>query len=243
MTSRIEPVTPEAPRTVRRSVLAQWWRQVTFVHWAVDPEAAQRLLPSGLRPDMIDGVTYVGLVAFRMDRSRVLGLPPAPYLGGFAETNVRLYTVDESGRRGVLFRSMDATRLVPVLIARTLLGLPYRWSKMRLDDTGDRISYTCRPGRTGQVSHLEVATGKPIDSPSPLELFLTARWGMHSRGGYLATEHPTWPLRKATILTCDDHLVEAAGLPGITREPPASALYSPGVPVRFGPVARGPRSG
>jgi len=33
-----------------------------------------------------------------------------PYLGSFAETNVRLYSTDEAGRHGVLFRSLDCSR-------------------------------------------------------------------------------------------------------------------------------------
>ncbi|HEU0087790.1 MAG TPA: DUF2071 domain-containing protein, partial [Pseudonocardiaceae bacterium] len=50
---------------------------------------------------------------------RILGTPPLPYLSGFPETNVRLYAVDpDSGRRGVVFRSLEAARLLPVLAAR-----------------------------------------------------------------------------------------------------------------------------
>jgi hypothetical protein len=62
-------------------------------------------------PDVLCGVTYVGLVAFRMHRVGWLWSPGVPYLGSFPETNVRLYSVDAHGRRGVVFRSMDAGRL------------------------------------------------------------------------------------------------------------------------------------
>jgi uncharacterized protein YqjF (DUF2071 family) len=56
-------------------------------------------------------------------------LPGVPYPGTFPETNVRLYSVDEHGRRGVLFRSLDASRLIPVTVARAApaaLPLPGR---------------------------------------------------------------------------------------------------------------------
>lgn len=233
----VEPLTPVAPRAVRRSVMSQWWRQVTFVHWAVDAEAVARLLPRGLRPDSLDGVCYVGLVAFRMVDTRLIGAPAVPYLGSFAETNVRLYTVDENGRRGVLFVSMDAARLVPVMVARTTLGLPYRWSRMRVRVESGLASYDCQVRRAGPVSRLAVSVGEPLDESSTLELLLTARWGMHCRAGFLATEHPTWPLHRAALMTCEDHLLSAAGFPGLADDTPASVLYSPGVPVRFGPVA------
>lgn len=231
----VEPVTPTTPRPVRRAVLAQWWREVAIVHWAVDPEAARRLLPARVRLDLFDGTAYVGLVAFRMERTRVLGSPPLPYLGTFPETNVRLYSIDEAGRRGVVFLSMDASRLAPVALGRAALGLPYRWSRMRIEHVGDRIAYACRPGRTGPESRLALAVGEPIERPSPLERFLTARWAMHNRGRHLPNEHPPWPLHRARLLTCRDRLVAAAGLPGATDAPPASVLYSPGVHARFGP--------
>lgn len=126
----IEPVTPEPARPVRRAVLTQSWLDLAFLHWALDPEAVQPLLPRGTRPDVIDGRTYVGLIAFRMHRTGLFELPGLPWLGSFPETNVRVYSVDAAGRRGVVFLSMDAARLLPVLVGRAALGLPYVWSRM-----------------------------------------------------------------------------------------------------------------
>jgi uncharacterized protein YqjF (DUF2071 family) len=86
------------------------------------------------------------------------------------------------------------------------------------------------------ASRVRVRTGQPIAEPTPLERFLTARWGVHvswyRRTLYLPNEHPQWPLYRAQLLDLDDHLVAAAGLPPPTT-PPVSVLYSPGVPVRF----------
>src|SRR6185312_13241902 len=124
----IEPVTPTAPRPIRRTLLSQSWLDLAFLHWAVPPEAVEPLLPAGAAPDVLGGVTYVGLIAFRMHRIGWGGLPGMPYLGSFPETNVRLYSVDAAGRRGVVFRSLEATRLVPVATARSAFRLPYRWA-------------------------------------------------------------------------------------------------------------------
>ncbi len=43
-------------------------------------------------------------------------------LGSFLETNVRLYSVDGTGRRGVVFLSLDTPRLDVALAARAALG-------------------------------------------------------------------------------------------------------------------------
>ena len=120
-----EPLTPTSPRPVRTTVFRQAWLDLTFVHWALDPDVVAPLLPNGVRPDVLDGVTQVGLIAFRMREIGIGPSPAIPYFGSFAETNVRLYTVDETGRRGVFFLSLEADRLMPVLVARAI-GVPYR---------------------------------------------------------------------------------------------------------------------
>ncbi|MET7302685.1 DUF2071 domain-containing protein [Embleya sp. NPDC005575] len=244
-----EPVTPLSPRGIPHVLLTQRWSELTFVHWAVPPAAVAPLLPEGTRPDVLDGVTYVGLVPFRMVGVGFLRLPGVPWLGTFPETNVRLYSVDGAGRRGVVFRSLEAARLLPVLTARATLRLPYRWARMRIDRTADRVRYTTRrhrPEGAPRGGTVEVRVGAPVTDPSPLEHFVTARWGLHTRVGgrtlYLPNAHPRWPLRRAELLHLDDDLVAAAGLPRVAGDPD-SVLYSPGVPVRFGPplpVAAGP---
>ncbi|PZG01137.1 YqjF family protein [Micromonospora deserti] len=235
-----ESVTAEATRPLRRPVLVQRWHDLAFVHWAVDPRVVAPMLPPGTRPDVLDGRTYVGLIAFRLVGLGLLSGPALPYLGTFCETNVRLYSVDTTGRRAVVFRSLDASRLLFVVAAQASLRLPYRWSRMRLRRDGDLLTYTSRrrwPGPRGASSQLSVRVGATIGEPSPMEHFLTARWGLHTRAYgrtlHLPTTHPRWPLHRAELVALDDDLVSAAGLPA-PGSAPVSVLYSPGVPVRFG---------
>ncbi|WNI22766.1 DUF2071 domain-containing protein [Streptomyces sp. ITFR-16] len=239
------PLTPDAPDAVRRPLLTQEWLDLCFVHWAVEPDVVAGLLPEGTVPDTYDGLTYVGLVAFRMHRVGWLGLPGVPYLGSFPETNVRLYSVDAQGRRGVVFRSMDASRLVPAALGRLGFRLPYVWSRMSVETGTDTVTYTSSrrlPGPRGARSLLTVRPGGRIARPTELEHFLTARWGLHNPifGGtaYLPNHHPRWPLHRAELLVCEENLIEAAGLPA-PRGAPVSVLYSPGVPVRLGRPRRG----
>lgn len=236
-----EEITPETPRPVRGSLLVQRWTDLAFLHWPVDPALTAPLLPPGTVPDTLDGVTYVGLIGFRMEGVGFLRGPGVPYLGTFAETNVRLYSVDEQGHRGVVFLSLEAERLLPVLTARASLRLPYMWSRMRLTRTGDVLTYTSRRRwprpATPARNDMSIRIGAPIPTPTPLEHFLTARWGLHTsawgRTVHLPNDHPRWPLHQAALLTLDDTLITAAGLPAPST-PPISVLYSPGVPVTFG---------
>lgn len=224
-----------SPRRIDRSLLTQWWSDVTFVHWAVPPSAVEHLLPAGTRPDTVGGETFVGLIAFRLSP---LGWPALTGRWSFPETNVRLYTVDGFGRRGVVFLSMDAADVTFVAGARVAVGLPYMVSDMAVRRDGDELTYTCRrrwPGRRGAVSSLTVRVGERVE-PSPLEEFLTARWGLHTswlgRTRYLPNDHAPWELHRAAVVHCDDNLVASAGV--VVSGAPVSVLHSPGVRARFG---------
>ncbi len=79
-----------------------------------------------------------------------------------------------------------------------------------------------------------------LADPSPLDLFLTARWRLHqaARGRTLQwpVEHEEWPLHRAEVVHLADELIAAAGLP--VTGPPDTVHWSPGVAARFGPRRR-----
>lgn len=232
-----EPLTDTPPHPVRRAVFNQQWRDLTMLHWPVPAEAVAPLLPPGTGPDLHDGVTWVGLVPFVMRDIGVLGTPPVPGLSSFAETNVRLYAVDGTGRRGVVFRSLEAARLLPVLVARAVYRLPYQWARMRVARSADTITYTTArrwpgPRGAGGTVSVEIGPEQPADA---LTTFLTARWGLYSSLGrrtlWAPMEHPPWMLHAARLLSLSDDLVRAAGLEVVGAP---HVLFSPGVDVRAG---------
>ena len=78
------------------------------------------------------------------------------------------------------------------------------------------------------ASHVTISIGVPLARPSPLEQWLTGRWGLHrsrlGRLGYLQNEHPRWPLHRADAVSVDDGFVTAGGFPLVTQRPPDSVL-------------------
>ena len=239
-----DPLTETPPQAVRRPVFSQHWGDLTMLHWPLDPALVAPLLPAGTVPDVLHGVTWVGLVPFVMSRVRILGTPPLPHLSGFPETNVRLYAVDgATGRRGVVFRSLEAARLLPVVAARLSYRLPYLWARMSVRhgtlDGAPTVAYeTSRrwPGPRGAGGVVRVRLGEPVPADE-LSLFLTARWGLFStwhggRTAFAPVDHPPWPLHRAELLDLRDDLVVAAGLP--RPQGPPHVLWSPGVSVRIG---------
>lgn len=239
-----EPATAITPRPLRARLLRQRWVDLAMLHWEVPVAAVEPYLPPGVRPDTFDGRTYVGLIPFRMLDCALGAGPSVPFFGSFLETNVRLYSVDERGRRGIVFRSLDADRLAVVLGARAALGLPYVWSRLgfrRLDRGPDAaVEYVTRRRSGGPSSRLVLRPGVRIERPTELDVWLTGRWGLHNRFAgatrYLTNEHERWPLHRAEVLSLDDGLVAAAGFPDVAGRRPDSVLWSPGVRAAFGPA-------
>ncbi|CAM4344178.1 hypothetical protein MB901379_02633 [Mycobacterium basiliense] len=230
---------PVSPAPLARPVIfEQHWCDLTFLHWPVLPASVADMYPPGTRPDVFaDGLTYVGLVPFSMTSTKVGTALPLPYFGRFLETNVRLYSVDDAGRHGVMFRSLETARLAVVPVTRIGLGVPYTWARMRMGWAGSRVTYASvrRWPRRGLRSRLTITVGEQVE-PTPLEIWLTARWGAHTRKAgrtwWVPNEHGPWRLHAAEIVELDEQLISASG-----ARPAGEllrALFSPGVRTRFG---------
>lgn len=224
-------------------VAAQQWRDVAFVHWRVGEEVVAPLLPRGVVPDVMDGSSWVGLIAFRLADAQVGPFPPSPRLGTFTEVNVRLYGVDAEGRRGVVFRSLEASSLPAVVAARALFSLPYMWARAEQRPRPDGWEYAARrispwPSQRGPAFQLAVSVDTARTVRDEVSQFLTARWGLFQgrwgRTRWLPNEHEPWVLHPAAVVSLRDELCAAAGLPGVVENPPDSVLFSPGVDSRFG---------
>ncbi|MDP3968752.1 MAG: DUF2071 domain-containing protein [Nocardioides sp.] len=238
-----EPISPAAPPLRRPVIMRQYWRDLTYLHWAVDPERVADRMPPGVRPDTLAGRTYVGLVPFRMVGAAPGRLRGVPYLGTFLETNVRLYSVDETGRRGVVFLSLDTDRLAIALGARAAFGVPYRWARMRHTRTDvptgtlHRYDARLRWPRTRATSAVAVRVGPPREA-TELDRFVSARWGLHTRlpgrTVYVPNAHEEWPLHDAELVELDSALMASVGLGELTDRVPDHIAFSPGVHTEFG---------
>ena len=263
-------ISAAAPPLRSWPVMSQTWSDLAFLHWFVPPSAVAPYLPPGATADVLPdgrfrGLTPVALVPFKMVGAGFGNGPAVPYFGTFWETNVRLYSVDAQGRHGVVFSSLDASRLAVVLGARLALGLPYRFSRMRgyeRERLGAReLAWTTStrwPGPAGVHSRVAIRVGAVThdfsserhgdmpDSDADLAAFLTARWGLHTmaigRSTFIPNEHQPWTLRSAELLLLDDGLLAAAGFPDLARRPPDHVCFAEGVRTRFGLPASNPRS-
>lgn len=242
------PVAPELPAPI---IMDQQWTDAVFLHWRIPEAVAAPFMPPGVVPDNFDGSAWVGLIGFRMQGAGLGRGPGIPYFGSFNEINVRLYSREPDGTRGVVFLSLDATRLAVVLAARAA-GIPYVWSRAGFrgagavdpvpgvvpsgELAGPRAGYWVRRFRGGARSDFAVVPEPDAEATDPLALHLTARFGLHTRFRgrtlYVPNTHTAWPLYRAELTQLEDQLVAAAGIN--VEGPPESVLFSPGVRTQFG---------
>ena len=225
------------PAPVRRPIMKQQWQELAYIHWRYDASVVQALLPEGLEVDTFDGSAWVGLIPFSMRNISFPGTPAIPYLGSFPEVNVRTY-VKKDGIPGVWFFSLDVNRLAPALVARTTYRLPYCWGKASNELIGNTLTTSVHRRWPDVAStKIEVQIGVKIEQPDELAHFLTARWGLYSKGigsslMYAPVDHEPWSLYAASLVHLEDSLIVRAGIPAPAGEP--HVMFSPGVDVRIG---------
>ena len=245
--ARAHRMRAQGPPLPTRQVMSQWWRDISFLHWRVDPDVVAPLLPRGVRPDVYDGSGWVGLIPFRMVDAGLGRRGPVPRLGTFLETNVRLYSVDDAGRHGVVFRSLEADRLPVVAAARLGFGVPYQWARLSIDplDVGPDRQAARSPTAPGAVAAPGAGGPHRRRGRRPDRGARPARALPHrplrpahdgGRAHPLGAQHATGRGRCAARgpLQVEDTLMTAAGLPELTGSPPESVLFSTGVRTVFG---------
>ena len=168
-----------------------------------------------------------------------------PWLGTFLETNVRLYSVDRYGVRGVVFLSLDCERVVVTAGARAALrhavpvgadAPPHQPGRARAGPTTPtRRGCDDRGRRTGAGSPSGSARS---GSPTDLDHFVSARWGLHTSvlglPLYVPNQHEPWPLHDATVVDLEDGLLASVGFADLAERAPDQTAFSPGVHTDFG---------
>lgn len=222
---------------VRRPVMRQTWRDVSFAHWPVDPDRLRPTLPDGVELDTFAGRAWVSLVGFEMCDLRLTGLPAVPTTARFPEFNVRTYVTGSRGP-GVWFYSLDIPNRLPTWVARTVFALPYCTAAIESSHSPSLHSWSVRrrwPDR--HAGSMTLRVGDPIAEPAALDHFLTARWRLYARtplAGRLLTapvDHEPWPLHSATAIEIDSRIAGDLS-DALVGEP--LLHHAPAVAVRVG---------
>ena len=192
------------------------WRHLAMINYAVNPAILAPYVPAGTELDAWGGTTYVSLVGFMFEDTRLLGVP-VPFHRDFEEVNLRFYVKRLAGgevRRGVVFVKEIVPRRAIAWLANALYNEKYVALAMAHDDATatSRRTITYKWRYDGAWCHfgmtLEGESSLPADGSE--EAFITEHYWGYARQRDGSTreyqvEHPRWKVWKATNpeLVCD----------------------------------------
>ncbi len=175
----------------------QEWNKPVFLHWSVEPNALQAMLPAELELDTHQGKAWISLVPFTIV-IKPRYLPSFPLLSTFDEINLRTY-VKYGGKTGVYFLNIEAGKRASSWVARTLSGLPYQYAKMQ---HRDGLITSANPRQNNRL-HLRYEEGKRIAQPSATDLWLSERYTLFTVKNRRVTtydvHHKPWSLYQPHI--------------------------------------------
>lgn len=190
----------------QRIFLTADWNHLVMLNYAVDPALLERFVPRGTELDAFAGITYVSLVAFEFNNTRISGVA-VPFHRSFEEVNLRFY-VRRDERRGVTFIRELVPKQAVAAIARRFFNENYSCVPM-----SHRVSKDAASGHTeaeyswgtgdGQCSIFARAGAEDLLPPdgSHAQFITEHYWGYaaQSDGGCIEYEvqHPRWRIRQA----------------------------------------------
>ena len=229
------------PATVRnrRIFLTAEWVNLVMLNYAVDPSLLNNFIPSGTELDAFGGQTYVSLIGFEFNRTRLAGIA-IPFHGSFEEVNLRFY-VRRGSKRGVVFIRELVPRRAVAAVARFAFGENYVCAPMAhvvcANAANGSISAEYSWGSSAKLCTMQIETVAPAFLPAEnsLSQFITEHyWGYAAQrdGGCLEYEvqHPRWNVRegKTASFSGDAARYYGADFARVLRRPPDSAFLADG---------------
>src|ERR1700723_2751640 len=123
----------------QNTFLTAEWKALVMLNYVVDASLVQPFVPTGTELDSFDGCTYLSLVGFEFNRSRIFGFP-VPFHQTFEEVNLRFY-VRRSSKRGVVFIRELVPRYAVAAVARFAFHENYSCAPMshRIDTRAEDV--------------------------------------------------------------------------------------------------------
>lgn len=174
-----------------------------MLNYAIDPALLRPFVPAGTDLDDHEGMTYVSLIGFEFNNTRLLGCA-VPFHQSFEEVNLRFY-VRRGSRRGVVFVRELVPKLAVTAIARFIYGERYSCVSMshrvERDEQGTSAEFGWGTGPARCSISLHTSAARYLAPSGSLSQFITEHyWGYAVRSGETVeyqVEHPQWYVQDA----------------------------------------------
>jgi len=190
----------------QNTFLTAEWQNLLMLNYEVDPGLLLPRVPAGTELDDFGGRTFISLIGFEFNNTRVMGVP-IPFHRSFLEVNLRFY-IRRGERRAVAFICELVPSQTVASIARRAFNENYTAvpmsHKVRKSAGGaSTCEYALGEGRDRCVMHGEISGSASLPEEGSLAQFITEHyWGYAAQrdGGCLEyqVEHPRWRVWQAS---------------------------------------------
>jgi hypothetical protein len=205
----------------------QEWNEAIFLHWEIEPETIKPFLPKGLELDIINGKTWVSLVAFNMNHIGIRSLPRLPHISDFHEINIRTYVVC-NGKSSVYFLNMEGSKRSSCKVLKTISKFPYQYSKMKRTD----YSFESKNKLNTDSMYMEYRVKNEPIIKEDLDVWLTERYAVFQdyKNNIIEYDvhHVEWPIQSITIKKLE---LDYPKFNHLINNKPDKVHYSKGVQV------------
>ena len=190
--------------TQQSTFLTAEWKNLLMLNYAIEPALLREFVPAGTELDQFAGKTYVSLIGFEFNATRVLGRA-IPFHQSFEEVNLRFY-VRRGEKRGVVFIRELVPKFAVASIARWAYGERYSAVPMshRVDLSTSGAVAEFSWGSDANRCTISATTGAQdyLPGEGSLPQFITEHyWGYAAQRDGSTKEyqvdHPQWKVRDA----------------------------------------------
>ena len=218
------------------------WKNLVMLNYVVEAPLLERFVPTGTELDSFEEKTYLSLVGFEFNHTRIWGFP-VPFHQAFEEVNLRFY-VRRSSKRGVVFLRELVPKYAVAAIARSAFNENYSCVPMshqiqrcaEKETVNAEYAWGTSPDRCMLRVETEGPSFLPVDGS--VEQFITEHyWGYAAQpdGGCLEYEvqHARWPIKSAKRAEFSGNLAKFYGkeMEQALGRRPDSAFLAEGSPV------------
>jgi uncharacterized protein len=223
----------------QRTFLTAEWKNLLMLNYVVDPALLKTFVPPGTTLDQFAGNTYVSLIGFEFNNTRIFGRA-IPFHQSFEEVNLRFY-VRRFERRGVVFIRELVPRFAVAAIARLAYGERYSSVPMshRIErSNGITVEFSWGAGAGICRICAQTSGDAYLPAEGSLPQFITEHyWGYavqpDGRTAEYQVEHPQWKVLDApgAHFAGDGERYYGSEFARVLDAPPDSAFLADGSAV------------
>jgi uncharacterized protein YqjF (DUF2071 family) len=227
-----------------KTFLSAKWENLIMANYEVNPDVLTPYLPNGVELDFYNGKTYVSLVGFMFNDTRLFKIP-IPFLGTFEEINLRFYVTRLEGdniKRGVVFINETVPYRLVAWIANKLYkehytAIPTK-NSFETTDHSKNIKYQWKVN--GDWNHLSVNASKSNEQmpAGGVEEFIFEHYYGYTKINERVSQeykvnHPRWMVNKVTdhSIHCDFRSMYGKDFSFLSDQQPESVILAEGSSV------------